>query len=401
MPITIITSSKRLAVQGGKRMAISAAIAGGGGGGADYRFGMSGGSRNLLLWPGASNNPVNVPIGTGAILTPAGITFIESGANSGGFATRLRAEREYLFLDTSASVQTIKFNCYGWGGTAGCTEPDRVNASTGATFTDPPWFADFTVRMPSSFLVASNGANNSAAWITADGANIDQAQPLCHSTALGDYTCQVKSNRVSISGTDTDGSHGGSRVGPMWAAIRAGEITNAITHGLTYLSHALKCVIDAHRFYNYYHSPGYTYIAKQRDGYADPVSYGGTNAYLVPGALMTLHPSYNTAVGGGNILTQVGSIIAETIKRFGLIPEDDATWNAAYLAVEESPAGSVVSELSGLGYSLDYDPPSLAGANAFYKDVRNIFENLFLVTNATLANLGGGGSPAYGTPLAP
>lgn len=385
-----VTGNKTIA---GKRLSACSA--------ADLRFGMSGSVRVDTLWPGASNSAFNTPIGTSATLSAAGITFIESGTYAGGVATRLRGERERIFMDKTAATATVKFNCYGWGGVSGCTEPDRTHASTGSTYSGAPWFADFTVPMLLSYTVADDGNNNSAAWITADGANVDNAQPLCHSTAGGDVTCQVKSPRTSLRGTDMGGSHYGSGLSALHGTIRYGEITNAINNGLKYLSHGLKCVIDAHRFYYYAHSPGYTYIATQRDGYASPTTYAGVNANLVPGALLTLQSGFNTSVGGGNVTTAVGSILAETIKRFGIIPIDDTTWNAVMISVEDGPAGSVHTELSGLGYTLDYDPPSLAGANAFYKDIKAIFEGLYIVTNATTGALGGGGSAAYGTPTAP
>lgn len=367
---------------------------------ADPRFGMVGNVRTALKWPFSAGSAWNTPIGTGATLSSAGISFIESGTYAGGVATRLRPEKERIYMQPAAATQTVKFNCYGWGGTPLCSETTRINASTISTFSGSPYFADFTVPMDSSYIVPNDGNNDCAAWVTADSANIDQAQPLCHSTVGGDFTALVKFSRVSITGSGESGSHGGSNLSSLGGTIRYGEITNAVSNSLTYLSHALKCVIDAHRFYYYAHATGWVWPATTRDGYASPSTYAGTNPNLVPGALLTLQSSFNTSVGGGNVTTQLGSILAETIKRFGMYCVDDMTWNAVSIAVEEGPAGSTTAEWLGInaGYTLNYDPASLAGGNAFYQDMRNIFGGLYIVTNNSSGSVGGGGSPAYGTP---
>lgn len=366
----------------------------------DYRFGVTGSTRSALYWPFSSASAWNTPIGSSATLSAAGISFIESGPNSGGFATRLRPEKERIYMNPSAATQLIEFNCYGWGGTPGCSEVDRVNASTGGTWGGAPYFASFNVPADVNYIVPDTGGNDCAAWVTSDSANVDQAQPLCHSTAGGDFTAQVKFSRVSITGTGESGSHGGSNLSALGGTIRYGEVSNAVAHGLTYLSHALKCNIDAHRFYYYSHPTGWVWPATTRDGYASPSTYGGVNANLVPGSLLTLQSSFNTTAGGGNVTTQLGSILAETIKRFGMYCVDDTTWNAVAISVEEGPAGSTISEWTALnaGYTIDYDPASLAGGNAFYQDMRNVFAGLYIVTNNGSGAVGGGGSATYSTP---
>jgi hypothetical protein len=381
------------------RPTASAGSGGSGGGGADYRFGMInlGTTRSKYLWPFSASSPWNTPIKSGASLSAAGISFIESGTNSGGFPTRLRAESERIFMDTAAPIHTIKFNCYGWGGQSGCSETGRCNASTGATFSGTPYFGDFNVPVSSTFIVGNDGGNDSAAWIDATGNTVMQAQPYAHCTTGGDYTALVRFSDNSITGIGASGAHGGSNLSALGGTIRYGEITNALNHGLTYLSHALKVNIDAHRFYYYSHTPGWVEPAKIRDGYASAGTYGGTNPNLVPGALLTLNSSFNVA----GLLTAVGRILAETIKRFGMYCVDDTTWNAVAISVEDGPAGSATTELSGLGYTLNYDPASLAGGNAFYQDMRTIFAALYIVTNNNNSNLGGGGSVMYSTPAAP
>lgn len=369
-------------------------------GAVDLRFGVAGGVRNALKWPFSSGSAWNTPIGSSATLSAAGISFIESGTYAGGVATRLRSEKERIYMTPAASTQTVKFNCYGWGGIPGCTETTRTTASTVSTWSGSPYFADFTVPMDASYIVPNDGNNDCAAWVTADSVNVDQAQPLCHSTVGGDFTSLVKFSRVSITGSGESGSHGGSNLSALGGTIRYGEITNAVNYGLTYLSHALKCVIDAHRFYYYAHATGWVWPATTRDGYASPTTYAGANVNLVPGALLTLQSSFNTTVGGGNVTTQLGSILAETIKRFGMYAVDDMTWNAVAIAVEEGPAGSTTSEWTALnaGYTIDYDPASLAGGNAFYQDMRNVFAGLCIVTNNGSGAVGGGGSATYSTP---
>lgn len=395
--MSVLSVGGRALTSGGRRLS-STAVA------PDYRFGMLalGSTRSKYLWPfNSTTSPWNVPIGSSAMLSAAGITFIESGTNSGGYPTRVRGERERIFMDTAAASQTMKFNCYGWSGEPGCTEVNRRTASTGGTFSGSPYFANFTVQASDSFLVDSTTENNCAAFVTADGVNVDQVEPYEHWASGGDFTAQQKFSRVSITGSGESGSHGGSNLSALGGTIRYGEITNAFSHGLSYLSHTLKVNLDAHRFYYYAHTPGWVWPATIRDGYASAVTYGGSNANLVPGALLTLQSSFNTAAGGGNVTTALGSLLAETIKRFGMYCVDDTTFNGVYLAVEEGPAGSVTTELTGLGYTLDYDAPTLATGNAFYQDLRNIFAGLYIVTNNGSGAIGGGGSTTYATPNAP
>lgn len=359
-------------------------------GGSGGDFGTFGdGTRNKFLWPFAATSIWNTPIGSGATLVASGITW---GNFSYGYQTRFIDENELIFMDTSAPSCQIDYSNVGWGGGNRCS-------AAGSSGNFP-----FSVRMPSSYTIPNSGENNCAAWINAAGDTVIQAQPATRCTAGGNGTALVKFSDQDIKLAGTYGSHGGSELSALGGTVRYGELTYATANAKTYLRHALKCNMAALNWYywgggggNEYRSP-----ATKADGYASSSTYAGSNSQLKPGALLTLHSSFNTSVGGGNMLTQIGSILAETVKRFGMYCVDDTTWNAMAIAIEKGPAGNVTDEFATLTGTAWKQQPNNSGEEInWYKDMRTLFTNTYVVSNNSLANIGGGGSPLYSTPTAP
>lgn len=386
MPITIITGSKRLVVQGGKRMAISAAISGGGGGGGGSAYGLLGdGTRDKLLWPFASNSIWNTPIGASASLVAAPVTFGYHDGNQ----TRLLLEDEFLFMNPSESATcTVKYSPAEWTGADRCPPSGSAGGFP------------LVVRMPSSLTIPSNGENNCAAWIDPDGQTIYQVEPLARCSAGGDGTAFVRFSDEDIYLDGENGAHGGSNLSALGGTIRYGELTDAVTNGRTYLRHVLKVNLQA-TYYYYWGGGGgnqYRWPATTADGYANGTTYGGSNSNVKPGALLTLHSSFNVAA----LRTDTGKILAATFKRFGAYCVDDTYQNGMAIAIENGPAGSVASEFLGHeGVTWRQTPSNYASAVDWYKDVADIAAGFYVVSNNGSGAIGGGGSPAYSTPNAP
>lgn len=350
-------------------------------------FGLFGdGTRNKYLFPFTQGSIWNTPIGSGATLSPSGIAW---GNYSYGFQTRFIAEEELIFMDPATNNCIIEYSSAEWTGVNRCN-----TTGSGSGF-------PVTVKMPNSYVVPHSGENNCTAWIDSTGDIVIQAQPLARCTAGTNGTAYVRFSDINIkTGDGALGAHGGSNLSALGGTIRFGEFSDAIVNSRTYFRHALKCNMHALLWYywgggggNQYRSP-----ATKADRYASASTYGGTNSQLKPGSLLTLSSSFDT----NTLLDPYARIIWETIKRFGIYVVDDTTWNAFSMSMERGPAGNVIDEFATLaGFSFEQQPNNSSQEINFYKDMRTGFNNTYVVTNNSLGNPGGGGSPLYSTPLAP
>lgn len=356
-----------------------------------YSSGASIGLRNKYLWPFTSGSAWNTPIGSGATLVASGYSF----GSRDGYITRLISEEEYIFSDAAAPVVVVQHSDGAWGG-------DRcVVGGTDGNF-------PFNVRMPANYVVSSDGNNNVAAHV--DGDTVVQHQPLARCVAGGNATSLVKFSDVNIKTSSGElGGHGGSGLSGIGGTIRYGELTNAINNNLGYLSHALKINMEAPFFY--YRDTGtpanmHRWPANQHDDYAgnsptsgSPRGYGGTNSNFKPGSLLCLRSDFDVSA----IVTTVGKIIAGTMMRFGGYVTDDTTWNAFAIALEKGPAGNVVDEFYSLMQSTPWrqEPDIPFDKNGWYKDIELVANNLYIVSNNSAVNVGGGGAPVLGTLTAP
>lgn len=362
---------------------------------ASIGFGLlSSGLRDKLKWPFASDSYHNQPIKTGATLAATGISFGPYTLEN--YNTRLIEEEELIFMDSTAPAATVRYSPAAWTGA------DRCPASG----SDPAF--PFTVLMPTSYVIPNSGDNNCAAWIDATGSIVIEAQPATRCLPGGDVTAFVKFSNKPITGPGRGGSHGGSDTTALGSTMRYGEWTYIKNNNLTYFRHALKMNLDAKQwYYRDVATPAnmHRWPASTHDNYAtnnpvtgSPKGYGGTNSQVKPGSLLALPSSFNVAA----LLTQPGRIMAETLKRFGAYLVDDTTWNAVSFAMERGPLGNVKDEFQTLwGYSWRQEPDTAPQETDWYKDMKAIVNALQVVTNNTETTIGGTGSVAYSTPLAP
>lgn len=346
---------------------------------------LSSGQRDKFKWPFSVGSIWNTPIGVNATLANAGITF---GAFAFGYITRFIEEEELIFMDGTAPNTTVQYSPVGWGG------GDRCVAS-GSSSQFP-----FTVRMPTSYVIPNDGNNNSTAWIDSTGNTVIQAQPTARCSSGGNATALVRFADESIYGKGENGAHGGSNLSALGGTIRYGEWTYAKQNNIAYFRHALKMNLQAQKWYYWGGGGGnqYRWPATTADGYASSGTYAGTNSQLKPGSLLALPSSFNVAA----LLTQPGRIMAETLKRYGAYLVDDTAWNACAVAIERGPNGNVKDEFQTLwGYSWRQQPDTTPQKTDWYKDWELIVAALCVVTNNASTAIGGGGSAAYSTPVAP
>lgn len=314
--------------------------------------------RDPLAWPFSRFSIWNMPIHQNAEYVDAGIT-----ANSKtGYITQFVPDQDIIVIRPEAVMTPVFYNSVGWDGGDRCEKEGNLIDS---------------VPVPTDYIVPNSGENNSAAFLMPDNETIKQNQPFTRCTA-GDYaTTLVKTNSVSIYGDGYYGSHGGSGLSAIGGTIRLGEFTKGI------IQHAMKINLYAK---DYYYCCEPVWPAINVDGYADSLTYGGTNQYLKMGALLALRPSFDTTA----LATTPAKIIAKAFMEYGAYIADDTYWNAWAIMTEQGPDGNVVDEFKNLfGYSISTGDND-TNSNSFINDVKSIFQNLAIIINNSQETIGGG-----------
>jgi hypothetical protein len=334
------------------------------------RFGLlASGMRDRNVWPFASDSIWNMPIGSGATLLAAGITYAGS--------TIAYQDPEIIVMDPTGPLTDLDYSSVGWSG------GDRCPATAPTNVLDQ-------LPMPASFLVPSSTFNACAALLRADGHTVAQSNAFAHCTQGGAATCDTNAfPDQDIYGAGISGSHGGSQLSALGGTIRLGEFASGRIH------HAMKLSVWAAQYYYCPSSPCRPiWPAATVDSYATPQTYGGTNPHLTEGALLALPTSFDLST----VTTAPGKILAQGLIDYGVYLVDDTSSDSWVLETEQGPAGDVPTEFETLyGYSIGtFAAP--AGA-AFMADMVKLYEALEIVTNNTSTSIGGGGTPRV--PLAP
>ena len=312
--------------------------------------------RDKWLWPFSSKSIWNMPIGSGAVYTPANIQPAHYASGDQEYFYKLRA---------GAPLRPV----YGPGawGPGRCTGTKSVNIS---------------LPIPDDLIVldATSGStpNNASAFLMPDDKTIEQFEPLARCTAGGPvYGWRNPWGGVDIYGDGIKGGHLGSGLSSIGGSIRLGELTNNQP-----ISHALKLDIWGQK-YLYYSAavPGYRWPAYIADANAAN-QYHGTNPKLVQGALLAI-PTGTTAASL-NLQTPAGQKLFSALQDYGAYVVDDAGWDAHYFCVEKG-----VLEDFRATYGYDFSGSS----GAFYNDLMKLFQALQIVNNNGPNNVGGGGTP--------
>lgn len=325
-------------------------------------------TRDKWLWPFASKSIWNMPIGSGASYTPAGIQQ----------SPYLSGDEEYFYkLNAGDPLQPV----YGPGawGQGRCTGTQ----SMGISLPIPD-----NLIVPDATTIPYSTPNNASAFLMPDGKTLVQLEPLARCTAGGPiygyrYSGPNGWTELDIYGDGIGGTHFGSGLSSIGGSIRKGELI-----GNEPIRHALKVVLWGNKYLYYSASiPGYLWPADRADSNAAN-QYKGTNPSFVQGSLLAIPPSVTEA--SLNLETPAAKKMFRALQDYGAYVVDDAGWDAHYFAVEKG----VFEEFSAtFGYSFS------TGGGAFYNDLTKIYKALHIIDNNAPNNVGGGGTPR--APLAP
>jgi hypothetical protein len=338
--------------------------------------------RDPLKWPFASNSIWNMPIGSGALFKPANLPAVPGGDEWAGMP---QIDDELIVLRPSAPNTAINYSSAGWTGKDRCTSTD--DSTNGLPV---------GVRIPSDYVIPNSKANNSAAFLSADGRTIVQTQPFTRCTANGYATSIVKFANVDLYGTGITGAHGGSGLSAIGGSIRVGELRP----GQQGPRHALKINVYAKQvlYKCTTRADCSRWPATKSDSYA--VGFYGTasnngNTAMKMGALLAIPPGTNIANLG--LETAPAKQLAWTLQNYGAYIVDDTYSPAFHFNVENGPDGSLHTQFQNdWGITLEQ---RVRDNTPWVRDIQRLTTALQVVDNNSATSIGGGGTPRQ--PLAP
>lgn len=347
------------------------------------------GVRDPLQQPFASNSIWNMPIGSGAIYKPAGLSATPGyPASNYIWAKMPGADEEYIFMDPTAPVTPVYYSSAAWTGANRCTYSSTQLIAS--------------VPMPSSFIVPNNSMNNGAAFLLSDHRTIAQMQPLARCTAGGYGTSLLAFPNVDIYGDGRRGGHGGSGLSSIGGSIRMGELRP----GQQGPRHALKINVYAEEaLYNCpTQSDCFRWPAFNADSGA--VNRYGTltnnmNSDMKMGALLAIPASVN--INNMGLETAPGKQLAWTFQNYGAYIVDDQGVPGFAISTEKGPAGSKVDEFQrDYGFAFSQVVNNQA-SSPWVRDLQRLVKALNVVSNNSATSIGGGGAPLQplAAPIAP
>lgn len=339
--------------------------------------------RDKGVIPFAETSHYLTAIGSGATYSAAGIT-VET---FDGYPTFMYPDQVIWQPDSTAPALAVEYSAGEWTGASRCN-------NDGATLQ--------TVRCPTSFVVPGGAGtydNNTSAFLDSDGITLKQNQPFARCVAGGIATSAYVFSDVSIYGDGLHGAHGGSDIGIAGTIMPGAFTAGVIPHGLNILLRASRYYYrDTVTTANTYKWPAFT-----SDGYNknDPVTgeifgapgtfgnrgYGGTNANFKVGSLLALSTSFNIA----SLTTPPAQIIARALQDYGARVVDDAYSNGIGFCTAKTPTADVTTEFQSL-YGYTFRINDMTAGSAYAVDMKTVVESLYIVTNDSAGNIGGGGT---------
>ncbi|GAB3740441.1 Ig-like domain-containing protein [Spirosoma lituiforme] len=324
--------------------------------------------RDPLKWPFAKTSIWNIPIHNSAVYAPANIQD----------ASYFEADEDVVIFKPNEPLMKVETNYAGWSG------QDRCPVQGPTLFSAP---------IPSSFIYDKNvwvgrTPNAGVAILQPDG-KIWQAQPFAKcatDVATAQYTWAP--DGCVLTGECIEGAHGGSHLSAIGGTIRVGEFASGK------IPHVIKLNLFGKE--NFYHDAtgGKRWPATNQDGgYNDPSAYnyyGGTNPEMKIGALLALNKDVVLNSVSDNSLglkTQAGLILARTLRDYGGYTVDNTAGDSYAFITETGPEGSVRQEFKQL---YGYDINGNLGSSDWTNDLKLLFKNLYVITNNTQGNPGGG-----------
>ena len=307
-------------------------------------------TRDPWLWPFSSDSIWNTPLGSGAVLVPAGLN------SNGGVAI----DPEILARTSPGAPQRQIFAPAGWE-----TREGGNQLVGSASFNDDLVVPDARKHWTPNF---------SAAVLQPDGFTIENLGPICRPRE-GSPVWAYRFPTTDLRGDGITGSHGGSGLSALGGSIRRGELL-----GEQPIRHAIKVNIFCEKF---------TYFGKERAGFRWPSDradsyaakgYKGSNPAVVMGSLLCLKPDLDP--GSLGLKTTVARKLAQALQDYGAYISDDAAHDVFYFCAEQGVREECASVL---GISLE------GSAGPFYDDIKKLVPLLQVVDNNSAASIGGGG----------
>lgn len=336
--------------------------------------------RSPLTWPFDAETVWNVPLGSAAVYSDAGI-YADTVPSEGVFS-----DDDYFVVTRPGDPLTPWRDQGHWNATPNCLEF--------------PWAPSLPpVPWPTNFTITAGG-NNALALLLPDGDSLVLTQPA--------YKCAPDAPLLSLHdkwhgtgsmrGSGNWGGHGGSALNAIGGSLRIGELLPSST---TPPLHVLKLQLWARDYYygtafGANKSTCYHWPALCCDGYSnDPAQYGGSNPLLTPGALLAIEPSRLATVTAA-LTTAPAKALAWTLAHYGGLLCDDTYADRLTFNTEH---GFTAAFESAYGFPFvvrAHDPRP--GAAAWLADVVTLFRALAIVENNTPATPGGGGTPLQPPP---
>jgi hypothetical protein len=367
-------------------------------------------TRDPLKWPFAADSIWNMPIGSGAVYVPAGLTawpgtLQEPDHEDADWATMPQIDPEHIVLTPSAPMTTIR-RSDTWGGNR-CDWIDTPGAGL-----------PVTVPMPADFILENDNENAGAAFLMPDRRTIVQVQPLTRCSSTGGVPTALlryPTTDQDIYGPGHLGMHGGSGLSSIGGSIRVGELTRGgqpPRHALKFNVYSGEVLFECRTITPMSSANCRRWPATKADSTAlndgnvddsTPTPGYGTltrnrNQAMKMGALLALPPSVNIASLG--LESDPGRQIAWTLQNYGAYIVDSFAGPSFAISAEEGPGpnGSKQAE-----FERDFGYPMMQRVrnttNPWMRDLQRLLPLLHVVDNNGPESIGGGGTPRQ--PLAP
>lgn len=330
-------------------------------------------ARDPISWPFSTSSIWNMPLGKGAVLTPALLPPVDGPV--------VTSDENILILTPSAPLVDVFASDAEWDARRSrCGEAQTNNVLYQVPI--PPEF-----RTDPGF--EGDTPNHPGAVLMADGRTVRQTQPL-HRCPAGFAVTKYDYDSVDLFSDGRLGAHGGSGLSSIGGAIRVGELKpgGAIRHALKFELNAAALLA----FTAADPTPGYRWPADRADGYA-PTKYRGQNPLLEMGTLLALPDTFDVE----SLSTEPARILGRALRDYGAYIVDDTAWPVYSFATEWGPAGRVNDEMVKQ-YGHRFGPNQTANCTTttpdclWAKDLTKLITSFSVVTNASEADPGGPGA---------
>ena len=316
-------------------------------------------SRDPWKWPFATDSIWNLPLGSGAVYVPAGLTP----------APHIGIDVEYMVV-TKAGDPTLPVY-----------PPSEWNKR---------WPGDSSRKLgelivPKDFVIedAKSGStpNACSAILMPDGRTVKQLEPTCRLPGSDHIVGWMREDQ-DLFGTGIFGTHWGSGLSTLGGSIRKGELTGADP-----IRHAIKLNVFGDRLYYGSDVKGFRWPADRADEYAAK-SYQGKNPRLVMGTLLGLDPKIK--IDSLGLKTAPAKKLFRALQDYGAYISDDSGWDHYDLCMEVGVADEVKASTGvEIGFS----------EGVVRDDMMAIITRLSIIENNSPSRVGGGGIRRR--PLAP